>query len=300
MSNLSQLKKMFSLPKRTLSIGIILATLAAAVYYFYKHSALLTNLKHLSPDVVIEVLVLYILMLFILVLIFKATLRLVKVDVHFKENTLLNIYSLFMNFFIPGQTGPALRAYYMKKDHGLKYLDYTVATIIYYLIYGLLSVGFIVAGSQPYYLSLPIILVTILIGVIAVKLYLAKKKESRLSLTPSKVLFVVAATLCQLVVQTVIYFIEIHSVKSGLHLSQIVTYTGTANLALFASLTPGAIGIREGFLILTEKLNHISSSTIVLANVVDRSVYIAFLLIIGIAITSLKIKSHLNSFANKN
>jgi uncharacterized membrane protein YbhN (UPF0104 family) len=87
--------------------------------------------------------------------------------------------------------------------------------------------------------------------------------------------------------------IEIHSVKHGVRFSQVVTYAGTANLALFVSLTPGAIGIRESFLILSEKLNHLSSSTIVLANVVDRSVYIAFLLILGVVIALLKVRDRL-------
>ncbi|MHB1865434.1 MAG: lysylphosphatidylglycerol synthase domain-containing protein [Candidatus Saccharimonadales bacterium] len=296
--NISQLKKSFSIPKRTLSILIILATLLSVVYYFYKHHSLVSDLKNITPYVFIEVLALYALMLVVLALIFKATMRLARVDIHSKENYLINAYSLFMNFFIPGQTGPAYRGYYMKKNHKLKYLDYSLATALYYMVYGLLSVGFVVAGSQPYYFSLPIILVAVLAGYIVIKLYISKKGDnSRLNLGLKNVMFIIFATLCQVVLQAIIYFIEIHNTKSQVHVSQIITYTGTANLALFVALTPGAIGIREGFLILTEKLNHISSSTIVLANVVDRSVYIIYLLIIGLAIVSLKIKSQLSAMA---
>jgi uncharacterized membrane protein YbhN (UPF0104 family) len=126
-------------------------------------------------------------------------------------------------------------------------------------------------------------------------LYVRKKKEARIDPAVKKIVFVAVATLGQLVIQAIIYFIELHSVKSGVHISQVITYTGTANLALFAALTPGAIGIREGFLILTERLNHVTSSTIVLANVVDRSVYIIFLLILGIIIAALKVKQRLGS-----
>lgn len=295
--NISQLKKSLTIPKRTLSIAIILTTLLAAVYYLYRHHNLITELKHLSPYVVVEILILYLIMLFILIIIFKATMRLVNINVLFKENYLINIYSLFMNFFIPGQTGPAFRAYYMKKNHQLKYLNYTLATILYYLIYGIISVCLIIAGSQPYYLSLPLILLVVLIGFISLRIYLAKKGDNaRLNLSLKNISFVCLATISQIALQAIIYFVEIHSLKSGLKFSQIITYSGTANLALFVALTPGAIGIREGFLILTEKLNHISSSTIVLANVIDRSVYIIYLLILGLLIIGLKIKSQLNQY----
>src|SRR5581483_313742 len=68
-----------------------------------------------------------------------------------------------------------------------------------------------------------------------------------------------------------------HTVDRNVALHQAITYTGAAQLALFVGLTPGAIGIRESFLILTERLNHIASSVIVEANVIDRAVYLVFL-----------------------
>jgi uncharacterized membrane protein YbhN (UPF0104 family) len=228
-------------------------------------------------------------MLAVLVLIYQATMHLVDKRLSLKENGLINIYSLFMNFFIPGQAGPAFRAYYMKKNYQLKYLDYTLSTIIYYLLYAVLSLLFVVAGSQPYYISLPIIAALIAIAVIGVVIYIKRNKKARLNLTAKNISLLVIATACQLAVQALIYFIEVHSIKSSVSFSQIITYTGTANLALFVALTPGAIGIREGFLILTEKLNHLSSSTIVLSNVIDRSVYLIFLLALGLIIAALKI-----------
>ncbi len=293
MDIINKLKKSLRISKRTLNIVIILSTLTAAVYYFYKHHTLLTDLKKISPFVAVEVFFLYILMLAVLILIYQATMKLVNIKISFKENGLINAYSLFMNFFIPGQTGPAFRAYYMKKNYSLKYLNYTLSTIFYYLIYGLLSVIFILVGSQPIYLSLPVILIFILIAVLAIRIYLKKKKQVRLELSIKSIAFLTLATFCQVVLQSVIYFIEIHSITSGIHFNQVITYTGVANLALFAALTPGAIGIREGLLILTEKLNHVTSNTIVLANVIDRSVYIIFLLILGILIAGLKIKQKL-------
>jgi uncharacterized membrane protein YbhN (UPF0104 family) len=56
-----------------------------------------------------------------------------------------------------------------------------------------------------------------------------------------------------------------------------ITYTGAANFALFVALTPGAIGIREAFLLFTRHLHHISSANIVAANIIDRAIFIVVL-----------------------
>lgn len=293
MIDTQKLKGYLAPSKRAINILIILATLGAAVYYFLKHHDLVTNLKHVSPLVGIEVLGLYIVKLVVLILVFYATMRLVDTKLNLKENGYINAYSLFMNFFVPGQTGPAYRGYYMKKHHKLRYLDYTLATIFYYMIYGTLSVIFVVTGSQPYYYTIPIIIIVISIAATALWVYMRKHQKARIDLAVKNVLFLVIATLSQLIIQSIIFFIEIHNAGSHASIGQVVTYTGTAELAVFAALTPGAIGIREGLLVLTEKLNHISSSTIVLANVIDRSVYIIFLLVLGLAILLLKVKERL-------
>ncbi len=293
MTAISTLRTKFKLPKRTINVVLILATLIAAVYYFSKHRNLLTNLKHISPLVIIEVFLLYVLMFGVLMLIYEATMRIVNVNLKYKENGLINAYSLFINFFIPGQTGPAFRGYYMNKRHGLKYLDYTIATVIYYMMYGVLSLVFVIVGSQPYFISVPIVILMILAAIVALSLYLKRKKKERLNLTSKTILFLLAATLGQVILQTIIYYVELHSIKPGIPINNVITYAGTANLALFVALTPGAIGIREGFLILTEKLNHITSGTIVLAGVIDRSVYIVFLLTLGLAVVILNVRKQL-------
>ena len=74
-----------------------------------------------------------------------------------------------------------------------------------------------------------------------------------------------------------------------------MTYTGLASLTIFVSLTPGAIGIREAFLIITKKLIHISSSSIILANLIDRSIYIIFLGILGLFILIFHLNRRINN-----
>jgi uncharacterized membrane protein YbhN (UPF0104 family) len=284
---------MIKLPKKTINIVLILATLTAVVYYFSKHRNLLGVLRHLSPSLILLIFLLNIVMFGVLILIFKATLNLTRLKLGWFENGLLNAYSMFINFFIPGQAGPAFRGYYLYKKYKLKILDYTLATAIYYVFYGLISLVLVFAGSRPWWMT--VIATTLIIGLIvfASRIYYKKYKDEKLNLSFRPLLYLLLATVLQTIVQICIYFSELHYLNHDISFNQVVTYTGAANLALFVGLTPGAIGVRETFLILTEKLNHISSSTIVLANVIDRSVFVVFLLCLGILILVFKAKDKL-------
>jgi uncharacterized membrane protein YbhN (UPF0104 family) len=62
---------------------------------------------------------------------------------------------------------------------------------------------------------------------------------------------------------------------------------------MFAALTPGAIGIREAFLVFTQNLHHISSSTIVAANILDRAIYLVFLGLLFLLVVSTHAKDKL-------
>jgi uncharacterized membrane protein YbhN (UPF0104 family) len=107
-----------------------------------------------------------------------------------------------------------------------------------------------------------------------------------------------AATAAQMTVQVVIFYTELRSVDASISFAQALTYTGAANFALFVSLTPGAIGIREAFLVFSQGLHHISSAAIVAANVIDRAVYLMLLGILFILVLSLHAKDKLR--LNKN
>ena len=98
------------------------------------------------------------------------------------------------------------------------------------------------------------------------------------------------ATLLQIVLITVIYVIELKSVDPGIHVSQAIVYSGAANFALFVSITPGAIGFREAFLVFSQNLHHVPASTILTANVIDRSAYVLLLGVLFVVAVSLHVQ----------
>jgi uncharacterized membrane protein YbhN (UPF0104 family) len=84
------------------------------------------------------------------------------------------------------------------------------------------------------------------------------------------------------IIVTAYYFIELRAVSPHITLHQAIIYSGAANFALFVSLTPDAIGIRESFLVLAKRLHHIATPVILAANIIDRGAYLIYLLILFI------------------
>lgn len=286
---------MIKVPKKLINTVIILTTLVAAVYYFSKHRNLLKILSNTPVSLVLGLLILNVLLFIVLMIVFAATINLANIKVKTKENALLNAYSMLINFFIPGQAGPIYRGYYLFQKYKLKIIDFSVITITYFLTYGVLSVILVLFGTTHWWLSIILSLLIISLAILGSNIYLKKTKHSRLNLTPRSLMYLFAATFLQLIVQITIYLVELRYIDHAIKLSQVITYSGIANLALFVGLTPGAIGVRETFLILSEKINHITSSTIILANVIDRSVFILFLLFLGLFIVLYKGKEKLDN-----
>jgi uncharacterized membrane protein YbhN (UPF0104 family) len=276
-----------------ISILIVLLTIAEFAYYLSKHTYLIKHLAHTPPLTIVWILLLYITMLSALVLIMQASLRICRVNMGNRDNLLLNMYSLFINFFVIGQAGPGVRAAYLKKYYGLLIRKYIFVTLLYYACYAIVSALLMLAGSSlPWYLTVVAVLLLGGVSYGVFLLYMRRRKieEDKLDLNLTNLSYLMLATIFQAVLQISIYFIELHSVNGHVTFRQTLAYTGVANFALFVGLTPGAIGIRESFLVFSERLHHISSANIIAANIIDRSVYLVFLGILCVFIVSAHIQ----------
>ncbi len=278
-----------------ISLFLLFVAISVGVYYLAHHKNLVDQLGNTPLLTTSTVLLLYLGIFGALLLILSASIRICNRQFGRKENVLLNAHSLFINFFIPGQGGPAYRGIYFYKRHGLKVRNYAVVTLLYYAFYAVISVFLLLLYVRPLWQTLLGVILIAGACMVIIKKYSSRAKihKDDLNLSGRNVLYLLLATGLQIIIFIAIYGTELHSVNKHIALSQVITYTGTANLALFVSLTPGAIGIRESFLIFTEHLNHISSANIVIANVIDRSVYLAFLLLLMVLTVVLHLKGRL-------
>jgi len=279
--------------KPILAVIILAATIGSFIYYAGKHPEILNKLKHLPPLTLLILLILNIVMFGFYVLVTRASLLLYGKHMGKQENLLFNAYSSLINFFGPGQSGPVFRGAYLKKRHNLGVKQYVFATLMYFGFYGVISVLFAFAGSRPWWQTLLVCMAAAVSSVVAIKWYRGRSKLANLQWHPTYIGWIGAAAAMQLATQAAIFAVELHNVGAHATFSQVLSYTGVANLALFVAVTPGSIGIREAFLLFSEKLHHISSQTIVAANVVDRGVYLVFLGVLFILVLTLHAKKKL-------
>lgn len=278
-------------------ITILVATVTAFVYYFITHPSVRQQLRHTSPGVLLAILLLYFGTIAALAMINASTLRLCKVHMRGPESLLLTSYSSVVNFFGPLQSGPAFRAVYLKKKYALNLKDYTVATFMYYFFFAAFSGLFLLSGLLKWWL-VPLALIGLAVVLAARHERLLGRRLEKLDLAAWY--YLAAATFLQVGLVAIIYYLELRSVAPGTRFSQAIVYTGAANFSLFVSLTPGAIGFRESFLVFSERLHHISNSTIVAANIIDRAMYIILLLIMALFIFATHARRQLNAKADKN
>ncbi|HUC79221.1 MAG TPA: lysylphosphatidylglycerol synthase domain-containing protein [Candidatus Saccharimonadales bacterium] len=278
-----------------LSIGLLVLAIIVFGYYIDKHSYLIDRLKTISPWIIVWLTLLYGLWFLALSLIIKFSLRICNIKLPNKENILLNAYSTIVNFFVPGQGGPAVRGAYLYKKYKLKIRLYIFVTLIYYLIYGLINSLITFSSTSFWWILIPLIFLVFLLSYYGGRKYISKFKiESReLDLKLKNIIYLCLATLFQVLIVIVINIVELHSVNKSISFRQIMVYTGVENLTVFVALTPGAIGIREGFLIFSRKLHHITIVNIISASIIDRAIFIIVLAILLIYIIASHAKSKL-------
>lgn len=255
-------------------VGILGITIAAFIYFILKHPTIIDRLRHTSPLLVLLLLGLYAIVTVLLVFVTQYSLEVGRAKIPFRDNILLTCYSSIINFFGPLQSGPGFRIVYLKKRYNISIKNYTLATFMYYGFFALISGVFLCANVLPWWGT---VLVVLAISGLSLVIIRKKRSTSTMHFSVEAITKLGIATFAQVFITAIIYFLELHSVDHTVKFTQAITYTGVANFALFVSLTPGAIGFRESFLLFTQRLHHINSSNILTASLIDRGVYILFL-----------------------
>ena len=288
--------------KKRLAILVLAATLILFVHYVLQHPNYFRVLRHVSPWTIIWVLVLNAAMIGVLTLIYDAVLRLCNVRINAKENFLLTAYSSLANFFGPLQSGPGVRAVYLKKSHQVRLRDYTLGTLLSLGMFAFFSALFLLIGTRPWWQTLLALILVAGFSFAVVRLFIKRDKkpgESHFTLHPRVVGTLLILTFLQVCLTVGWYYVELRAVDPHIHFSQAMSYAGAANFALFVSITPDGVGIREAFLVFSQHIHHVSTADIVSANVIDRAVYIVFLGLLFILALSLHAKDRLKLSADK-
>lgn len=263
-----------------IALLVVAMTVVLFISFFINNPSILQQLEQVSTPTLLGLFGLYIIFTFSISLIVSSTVKICKGVISRKESFLLTCYSAVINFFGPLQSGPAFRAIYLKQKHDIPIKKYTIASVGYYVIYGLISVLLLFSGFLGP-LFIPVLILSLLIAGLVFYRFEGLSKKG---LNNAAWLRLLAATLLQIGLLIIIFGIELKTIQSDISWSQILIYTGAANLALFVSITPGAIGFREAFLVFSQQLHGIDTSTIVAANTIDRGIYVVMLVGLSILI----------------
>lgn len=273
-------------------VVVLLATLAGFIYYFVRHPQAFTQLGDIAVWQLCAIFGLYILTVVSVALILEATVTMCRAKIPLRDSVLITMWSSIINFFGPLQSGPAFRAVYLKKVHGISLKNYGIASLLYYGFYAVFSGLFLISGLIPWPYMIGLIAVGIAVALALLRLPVNLSRQIR-SLPLRETYKLALATFLQVAVIAIIYTVELKAINPHISISQAIVYSGAANFALFVSLTPGAIGFREAFLVFSENLHHIDHATILAASVLDRSAYIVLLGVLFLAASSMHVQDRL-------
>lgn len=291
------MKRLFG-PRRKLLVSAVVfaGTCAALGWYLRGHPEYVDKLRHTSMLSVAGLVAINMVLIVVLSGIYYVLVCMVGKRLPHRENILLTIYSSIANFFGPLQSGPGVRAVYLRSRHHVRLRDYTFVTLIYYAIYAALSALFLLGGTRPWWQAgLAVAATAGLSGLIiaAVRRRNSRSVAAHFVFSPLLLGSLFSLTALQLSLIALRYYVELSTVQAGASLGQSVSYAGAANFALFVSVTPDGVGIREGFLLAAQSIHTIPTSAIVAASLLDRASYIVFLGVLLVVAVGLHAKARL-------
>lgn len=278
--------------RRILGPVIILATIGAFAWYLSTHPETVTQLIQTPLGAIILILALYFVSIVALAASLAISLRFYNKSMPHQENFLLTAYSSIANFFGPGQSGPGVRAIYLKLKHNVTIKQYFFVTFLYYGWFAVISGVFLGIGVLKWWQLIAAALVLTTLSYVVIQRFKQRNANaSRLEVSQATFVRLMVllglATLVQTLFLASVYFVELRTIDSSISFLQALSYTGAANFALFVSLTPGAIGFREAFLLFSEGIHGIGREVILAASVLDRAVYIVFLGLLFLLVISM-------------
>jgi uncharacterized membrane protein YbhN (UPF0104 family) len=285
---MKQIKQLFADKRFRLALILVIVgiTLAVFIQYLAANPKVLGIVAGLHPAALALLTIAYVGTMVANAIVLGASLRLIGKRVGFAENLSLTGYSSIVNFFGPLQSGPGFRAAYLKQRHGVSLKKFLYTTLLFYAFFALINglvLGVAVVASVPGSLTVLVaiagLVLALAIGSLAYRFIPAVRTALSLIKLQSPYFWLVGLGAFMLsLCTTAAYFLELIHVDVSIGFMQAVVYAAAANLALFVSLTPGAIGFRESFLLLSERLHQIPADTVIAASIIDRAFYVVFLL----------------------
>jgi len=255
--------------RRPLAIVVLVAVAVFIAVYIAVRPEIIGDVLAVGPVALAWLAGLYAVIILTHWAILVLTVRWCDARIGVREGLLLTVYSTVANFFGPLQSGPGVRAAYLKAKVGVRLRDFTLATLVYYLAFGAVNVSLLFARTLPWLTWLGLALTAALVGAIAWRSGAGKRIATAA---------IALVTTVQALLMAAVYHVELNAVAGpGADVLQSLVYSASANLSLFVSITPGAIGFREAFQSIAQPLHGVGLDAIAATAILDRAFYVLFL-----------------------
>lgn len=276
---------------KLLRFGLLVLALFLFAYYFINNRSQFANLSGLSSLEVFTIFFGQTLVFLSNILLLILFVKIIDKKIAFFDALRVGAYSALINFFGFLQGGIGFRGFYLKKYFSMNLRRYFALTSVQYLaIFGVAGL-LIVVGLAVIYNTLGSLFLALAIfsalGALVAFLYVKKVRlvtrifeqlrNASIAFQTKPILAIFALVLLQLSGSLLAYYTELQAVGADISLSGLFIYTGVSQFSIVVALTPGAIGIREGLLLMVQGQMGISTQDILLASTIDRLVYFAFL-----------------------
>lgn len=304
--------------KKRISLIITVLVLLAFAVYIVQNFDSLKELANISILVLVFIGFTKLLKFFFNGLFIQWTAEVFTNKFKLRESVYVAILSAVGNFFGPLMGGATVRAVYLKKVHKLPYSSFASTLTGYYVILfgiysflGAISVMFLPSSSQATtLLTFFVVWFIFMVALMFLRLpskeklkFLDKHKYTKYfsdiifdiekgwrQIVKSKKLMLrlIFIGLAGLAVTALSSYVEFRAV--GVHISPAALglHTALSATAILVSLTPGAIGIKEGILVLNSSVMNVTNEQIIAVSVIDRGMM--FVVITLLYIFSKKIK----------
>jgi len=302
---------------RTIRMIAGIALILICIFCLYRHPELLTSLGHITVVDFIYLVILSILIMFALGIQFKCFILMFNLKLPIHEWFGLTVVNSMLNYYFPAKSGLMMRGAYLKRQYDISLTSYTSSAIVSHLLMlGIVSVlGFLfsmIMASKDLY-SNNIILLSFFFGVIALlitcfSLFISKLsnmiqfksinlflqhfseglqfwKSNKQTLLTFSMLVVLLIFLWGL--RLYVCFI---SLGQSVDFFKIIIIECLICLSFVISVTPGNLGIKEGITVFIANYLNISPSTALLASLIDRSVEMLMVFIIGLIFSCILIR----------
>jgi uncharacterized membrane protein YbhN (UPF0104 family) len=266
---------------------LLLVVVAGFIWYFWNNQSQFSRISRLNILDVILIVIGQAAIILSNVSILITVVSFINKRMSFLNSARITAYSSLINFFGFLQGGVGFRGIYLKRYYDMSLKRYAALTTLqYFIFFGtaglLLLLGLALSVAIGNFVIIAgLILICILVSIALVYLIrpaliltVRERLESvtgLLRLRPIVRIFL--ATLTLLAGSMLVNAVELHVIGAHVTIGGLLIYTGISQFAIIIAVTPGAVGIREGLLLLVQTQMHLSANDIVVASTIDRLVY---------------------------